>query len=140
MPEIQPCILLPLSKKSALRAKQLEVTDPKVLALGLAESEDLDFVRMMNSIENRTPLKDIPAAIGSVLKNLSVKDLNNWTRIIVRDDTEVYIPKGERPEIMRILHNTHVSDDTMSRQCKSRLFWPRLRADLHKLYRVILGN
>ena len=31
-PEIQPCIL-PLSKKSALHAKQLEVTDPKVLEI-----------------------------------------------------------------------------------------------------------
>ena len=42
--------------------------------------------------------------------------------------------KGERAKIMRILHATHASDNTMIRQCKARLCWPNMRADLHKLY------
>ena len=122
MPEIQPCIS-PLSKKSALRAKQLEVTDPKVLEIWVAGAEDLFY-------ENDCEL----AAIGSVLKYLAVKVLNNGTKIIIKDDPEVFIPKGERPKIMRILDNTHACDDMMIRQCKSRLYWPGLCADLHKLY------
>ena len=37
-------------------------------------------------------------------------------------------------DIMRILHITHVSNDMMIRQCKSRLYWPGLHAELHALY------
>ena len=82
------CLNKDLSKKSDLWANQLEVTDPKVLEIGLAGAEDLNFIRIMIYIENRTPLKDIPAdcelaAIGSVMKNLAVKVLCNGTRLVL---------------------------------------------------------
>ena len=56
-------------------------------------------------LENRTQLKDIPA------------------------DCEL-----AAVEIMQILHAYHAIDDTMIRQCKTRLYWPNMRADLQKLY------
>ena len=62
--------------------------------------------------------------LDHVLKNLAAKVLNNGARIIGKDDTEVYISKGERAEVMQILHATHVSDDTMIRQYKTRLYLP----------------
>ena len=51
---------------------------PKGIRVGIVSSQDLEFLQMMNFVENRTPLKDVPpdcelSSIGLVLKNLSVK-------------------------------------------------------------------
>ena len=79
----------------------------------------------MNFIENRTPWRTSRLTVNSLQSDQSWK-IYQWKYwIIVKDDTEVF---------MRILHNTHVSDDTMIRQCKSIMYWPGLRGDLHKLY------
>ena len=49
---------------------------------------------------------------------------------MLRNSTEILIPKAARKEIIRILHLTHGATDTLMLQTKSRLFWPKLRVDL----------
>ena len=53
---------------------------------------------------------------------------------MLRDGTEILIPKAGRKEIIRILHLTHAATNTMMLQTKSRLFWPKMRVDLETHY------
>ena len=46
---------------------------------------------------------------------------------MVRDGTA-------RQEIIRVLHLTHIVNDTMMLQSDNRLFWPRIRAELDGHY------
>ena len=54
--------------------------------------------------------------------------------MIVRDGTEILIPKAARQEIIGILHLTHAATDTTVLQTRNRLFWPRMRAELDDHY------
>ena len=61
-------------------------------------------------------------------------ELDSGARLVVRDGTEILIPRTARKEIIWILHLTHAATDTMMLQTKSRLFWPRMRVDLEYHY------
>ena len=61
-------------------------------------------------------------------------ELGNGARIIVKNSSEILIPKSLRPEMLRILHLTHSCDTAMIQQCKSKIFWPNFRRDLKKEY------
>ena len=52
--------LLGMSKKAEIYRKQLEVEDPLVIQLGVQAGMDLEYVEMVNHIENRTEFKDLP--------------------------------------------------------------------------------
>ena len=57
-------------------------------------------------------------------------ELASGERLIVRDTTEVLIPKSARKDVISILHLTHLATNSIMPQTKSRLFWPGIRADL----------
>ena len=48
------------------------------------------------------------------------------TRLIVKDETEVLIPKILREEMMKILHFTHIGDAAMLRQTKKKIFFQNI--------------
>ena len=52
--------LLPMSKWANVRAKQLEQEDPLVLNIAEEVNLDLEYLSMMNSIENKVESKDLP--------------------------------------------------------------------------------
>ena len=54
--------------------------------------------------------------------------------LVVRDGTEILIPKAAGQEIIKILYLTHAATDTMVLQTRNRLFWPRMRAELDDHY------
>ena len=67
---------------------------------------------MMSQLENDTELENIPP--GSALKQLkevidkmSIVTLEAGTRLIVKDESEILIPKKLREQISTTLHFTH---------------------------------
>ena len=52
--------LLGMSKKASIYKKQLEVEDPLVIQLGIQAGMDLEYVEMVNAIENRTEYRNLP--------------------------------------------------------------------------------
>ena len=52
--------LLGMSKKVDVYMKQLEVEDPLVIQLGIQAGMDLEYVEMVNAIENRTEYRYLP--------------------------------------------------------------------------------
>ena len=94
---------------------------------------------MMNSIENKVESKDLPedselCQLSGCRDQISLVELSNGTRLIVKNESEILILRSLRTEMMRILHLTHSCDIAMLLQAKSRIFWAGLRRDLKTLY------
>ena len=60
--------------------------------------------------------------------------MSDGTRLIVKDETEILIPKALREEMTRVLHLSHSGDISMMIQAKSKIFWPGMKRDLKKIY------
>ena len=52
-----------MSKRADIYRKQLEVEDPLVIQLGIQAGLDLEYVQILNHIENRTAYKDLPSGL-----------------------------------------------------------------------------
>ena len=99
---------------------------------------DLEYLEMLN-IENDTEIQDLPLdseikQLLSFRKRLSVVTLEAGTRIIVKDESKILIPRNLRKQMLDILHYTHCADEAMLRQCKRKIFWPGMRKDLKQKY------
>ena len=87
---------------------------------------------MLSNIENRTTFKNLPE--NSELKlvhvhRLGIIELDNGSRLIVRDGSEILVPKPASGELIKVLHNTYTATDTLVLQCKNRIFWLKMRAE-----------
>ena len=131
--------LLPMSKRAHWHKKQLEVEDPLVLELAQAGSIDSNYVSMCNDIENNTAAKDLPEdselkTVSGLLESLSVFTMSDGSRIIVRDNQEIFVPKKERSRMLKTIHLTHPCDEVMLFNCKQKIFWPKMRQNIKEFY------
>ena len=67
---------------------------------------------------------------------LSVVTLSGGARLIIRDKTEILIPKRLRPKMIEILNFRHSWDDMMWKYMKNKIFWPRMLEGLRKKYEM----
>lgn len=94
----------------------------------------------MNQIENKVDLSDLPAKcelrkVSGGINNISLVELDNGTRLMLKDETEILIPKSMRAEMIRVLHMTHQADTAMMTQAKKKIFWSGMKADLQQTYK-----
>ena len=71
---------------------------------------------MLNTLKTITETKDLPEdyeirQLSGCRNKLSIVTLTVGTRLIVKDETEILIPKTLREEMMRILHLTRIEAD-----------------------------
>ena len=119
--------LLPMSKKAEIYKKKLEIQDPLVKRLGDIGGEDFEYVGLLQRIENQTEYKHLPddcelRLICDSIPRLGIVELEKGTRLIVRDDSKILIPRLTREEIVRNLHLTRTATETMMLQTKERMF------------------
>ena len=131
--------LLPLSKRATVRTKQLETDDPLVVNIADLGNLDVEYLSMMNAIENKVESKDLQSdselrQISGCRDQISLVEMEKGTRLIVKNETEILIPKSMRAEMMRVLHLSHSGDVSMLLQAKNKIFWPGMRKDLKKVY------
>ena len=55
--------------------------------------------------------------------------------IILKNATEVLIPRNYRPELKEKLHSTHLSDAGMISLSKGKFFWPHKKNDIKDHYK-----
>ena len=132
--------ILPMSKKSEVYRKELEIADPLVQRLAEIGGTDFEYTELLQHLENRTDWKFLPEscelkAMRDLLPRLGIVELESGARLVVKDGSEILIPKSERKEIIRLLHLTQAAPETMLLQMKSRIFWPRQRQDLETHYK-----
>lgn len=131
--------ILSMSKKAAVHTRQLEVLDPMVQDLAEAGAADQDYVQMLTDVENGVSPGDIGEGselkrVEGVLQHLGTVTLPDGNRLILRNGCEVLVPLSERKRILETLHLDHMSDGTMIRQVKNRIWWPKIRHDLKDIY------
>ena len=98
---------------------------------------DLDYVEMVNAIENRTEYRNLPEQcevrlIHDSIPRLGICELKDGNRLIVRNGGEVLIPRSASEEIVRALHVTHPATETMLNHTKNKIFWPQMKADIRE--------
>ena len=109
------------------------------MELGQVAAMDPEYLMMCSHIENNSRPDQLPQdselrRVGNILQNLSVRVLENGTKLIIKEECEIYIPKSSRQEMMRILHLSHPSEEYIVRLASQKLFWPQMRRDLHTFY------
>ena len=97
-------------------------SDPLVQNIAEDASMDPEYLEMMNYIESDTEDKDIaPDCELKLMKDfrdrMSLVTLEGGKRLIVRDETEILIPKEQRKHIVETLHFSHSATDSMILQC-----------------------
>ena len=98
-----------------------------VIQLGIQAEMDLDYVEMVNLVENRAEYRDIPEQcelrlIHDSMPRLGICELSDGNRLIVSNGGELLIPKSARAEIVRTLHISHPATETMLNQTKNKIF------------------
>ena len=78
---------------------------------------------MLQNVENKTEFKHLPEdselwLIRDSLPHLGIVELASGERLVVRDATEVLIPKSARKDVITILHLTHLATKYMMLQTK----------------------
>ena len=84
---------------------------------------------MLHHIENRSlklTRRFELQPIHDSIPRLGIVELENGTRLIVRDASEILIPRPSREEFIKKLHLTHAATETMMLQTIGRIFWPEI--------------
>ena len=92
----------------------MEKNDPLVQKIAEEASMDAEYVEMMNYLECDTKYNDIV-----------MLDIGTW--LIVKDETEILIPRCLTKQMEDILHFSHTAAQSMITQCKNKMFWPCMR-------------
>ena len=121
-----------MSKVAAVRKRQMEKNDPLVQKIAEEASMDPDYVEMINYLECDTKYNDIDPNCGlqqmkEFMDRMSVVTLDTGTLLIVKDETEILIPKCLRKQMEDTLHFSHTAAQSMITQCKNKMFWPCMR-------------
>ena len=71
--------------------------------------------------------------INKQLQRLSTFTLKGGRTLILRDNTEIMIPKAARENIKQISHETHLGHDMMLRQLWGKVFWLAMNSELKEM-------
>ena len=117
----------------------MEKCDPLVQKIAEEANLDYDYVEMLNYIESDTDFKDIDTnselkLMKNDLPHMSVITLDSGNRLIVKNESEILIPKSLRKQMMDILNFSHAAGQSMYTQCKGKIFWHNMRRSLQKKY------
>ena len=117
----------------------MEKNDPLVQRIAEEANLDYEYVEMLNYIEGDTDFKDIDTncelkLMKDDLPHMSVITLDSGNRLIVKNESEILIPKSQRKQMMDILHFSHAAGQSMYTQCKGKIFWHNMCRSLQKKY------
>ena len=117
----------------------MEKLDPLVERIAEEANLDPDYIEMLNILEADVPYEKINAQSDlKMLKNdlphMSIITFDSGDRLIVKNETEILVPKCQRSHMVDILHMSHAADQAMVTQCRGKIFWPGMRTALKKKY------
>ena len=81
-----------------------------VMKIAEEANMNLEYLEMLNTIENDTQTQDLPlnSKIGQLLSlrnRMSVVTLDAGTRLIVKDESEILIPRQLMEKMLNISHH-----------------------------------
>ena len=129
--------LMIISTKKALRAKQVETEDPLVAKLAEIGAEVPEYIDMLKAVQEENfdvPKESELKKIKDHKQSLSIVILKSDHKLIIRNDSEILVPRKAREKMCRTLHFTHHSEEMMMKQAKDKVFWPSMRGELRNVY------
>ena len=117
----------------------MEKLDPLVQRIAEEANLDTEYIEMLNYIEADVDYEEIDSnselkALKDDLQHMSIITLDSGNRLIVKNETEILIPKSQRSHMMNILHMSHAAGQAMYTQCRGKIFWPTMKSSLKKKY------
>ena len=99
---------------------------------------DADYMAMVSHIELGTEIDESSqecelSKLKSCYEDLSTLTLKGGKTLILRDNTEIMVPKAERENILQIAHKTHLGHDMMVKQLRGKVFWASMNAELKEM-------
>ena len=114
-----------ISTRRALRAKQVETEDPLVAQLAETGAEDPEYIDMLKAVQEadfNIPKESELKKIKDHKQSLSTVTLESGHKLIIRNDSEILVPRQAREKMCQTLHFTHHSDEMMMKQAKDKIF------------------
>ena len=114
-------------KKIRTSKKPTEEYDPWVEHLGKVAMTDQDYISIIHNIKSGTEFKnnDKECELSKFHKfqdNLSVITLKGGESLVLKDNSEILVPKKERENILNIAYaNTHRGYDGMIQQMRGKV-------------------
>ena len=66
-------------------------------------------------------------------KDLSTVTINGGKTLILKQNSEILVPKLERVNILSIAHQTHLGQEMMVNQLRGKVFWHKMNSDINEL-------
>ena len=110
--------------------------------LGKEAMTDADYINIIHNIESGTEFKDIDkecelSKLHNFQNDLSVMTLKGGESLVLKDNSEILIPKKERQNILNIAHaNTHRGYDGMIQQMRGKVWWKGMNKDAKEMIRT----
>ena len=117
----------------------IDIKDPHVAQMQIEAKADPEYQEMLQDISTGRQAKHMSAnselrKIEGELKNLSVDDSDEG-KLIIRNGSEILVPKSMRKDLLDKLHATHLETTMMKKWARGKFFWPHYGKDIEDRYR-----
>lgn len=107
--------------------------DPNLSNIHEAAQNDKDYLEIIEAINNGKNIKNLPPAhpaklYGNIFNELSVQD-----GIIIRNDSQIIVPKAERNHILDLIHIPHCGITKTKEQQRQLYYWPQIGKDIERI-------
>ena len=112
----------------------LETRDPLVPTISEEGMNDEDYKLMVHNLINNIPAKNVEGELkvmNSLRNFLSEEELPNGKSVILKDGSEILVPKSLCKQMVANLHYTQMAPESMLYMVKGSFFWPGLKQDLY---------
>ena len=99
---------------------------------------DAEYMVMVSHIKLGTEVEEMPqecelSKLPSSYKELSTLTLKGGKTLILKDNSEIMVPKSERENILQIAHQTHLGQEMMVHQLRGKVFWAGMNSDIKEM-------
>ena len=106
----------------------------KLAETGAEDPEYLDIVKAVQEENWNLDKENEIKKIKDHKSSLSITTLESGQKLIIKDDSEILVPKQARQGICNTLQFTHHSTEMMLKQANNKVYWPTIRSDLEQIY------
>ena len=125
----------------SVRAERVDLQPVDIRLEKMAEraAEDQEYQEMIKYLEEETPHEEMNQSsemfgMNGEREYLGVVKLSNGFKLIVKNESEVLIPRGERDAILQELHSTHLSASGMKKLTRGRMTWKGINKNIERMY------
>ena len=120
-------------------AVDLHPVDIRLEKMAERAGEDQEYQKMIRYLEEGTPAEEMDKSSEIFTMNgerqyLGTVKLANGFKLIVKNESEVLVPEGDREAILEELHSTHLSSQGMKKLTRGRITWKGMNKQIERVY------